>query len=91
MYGIFEDTYGPTETGAGVYLIMAVVAFMMLQAAPAFLRAVFSSARLWPVIGGGVAFWWLAFQGHPWIGAAVCVAGVMLSQALTPKPPPPER
>lgn len=91
MLGIYEDTYGSAEIGAGVYLIMAAVAFMMLQAAPAFIREVLSNARLWPVIGNGVAFWWLLFQGRPVTGMVVLFAGIILSQALTPKPPPPER
>lgn len=96
MFGIYEDLYGPSEGDAGAYLILAVVAFMVLRAAPAFLKEALPAFRLYPVISGGIAFWCLSLSGRYVLGFLAIVAGMVLSQWLMPaadekKPDYPEK
>lgn len=84
MYGINEDIWGSSEVRPGIYIVMAVVAFMVLRATPAFLREVLPAWRLYPVIAGSVAFWWLLLTGRPMMGFLAMVAGMIGMQLLQP-------
>jgi hypothetical protein len=90
MLGIYEDTFGASEVGAGTYLIIAAVALMVLRSAPAFFREVLSNVRIWPVLAGCVAFWWLLLSGRPWFAAAALFAGLIAMNLLPPASPTPK-
>jgi hypothetical protein len=83
VFGIYEDLYGPSEVGPGTYIILAVVAFMVLRAAPAFLREVLPNFRIYPVIAGGIAFWWLLFLGKFLLAFAAMMVGMFITMFLT--------
>lgn len=63
MVSAYEDLFGSSDVGPGTYIILAVVAFMMLRATPAFLRMILPNFRIYPLIAGGIAFWWLILSG----------------------------
>ena len=84
MFGIYEDLYGPPESNTGAYLILAIVAFMVLRAAPAFLKEVLPNFRIYPLFAGGIAFWWLTLSGRYVIGFLAMMAGIVISHWLMP-------
>ncbi|CUA90952.1 hypothetical protein Ga0061061_11711 [Chelatococcus sambhunathii] len=86
MLSVYEDLFGPSASGAGVYLMIAVAALLALRAAPAFIRDVLLEVRLSPVIAGGIAFWWLAISGKFVLAFLVVLTGTVISGLLyTPK------
>jgi hypothetical protein len=83
VFGIYEDLYGPSEVGPGTYIILAVVAFMVLRAAPAFLREILPNLRVYPIFAGAIAFWWLLILGKYLLAFAALMVGMFITMFLT--------
>jgi hypothetical protein len=77
--------YGTSEVGPGTYIVMAVVVFMVLRAAPAFFREVLPNFRIYPIFAGCIAFWWLLLSGKFLLAFVAMMAGMFITMFLTRK------
>jgi hypothetical protein len=83
VFGIYEEMYGTSEVGPGTYIVLAVVVYMVLRAAPAFLREVLPNFRICPTFAGGIAFWWLLLSGKFLLAFAAMMVGMFVTMFLT--------
>ncbi|WP_046863664.1 hypothetical protein [Microvirga massiliensis] len=87
MLGIYEDTFGSSEGLTGAYIILAVVAFMVLRAAPSFFREVRSTGMPLGLLAhavGCLAFWWFLFQAEFLLAVLSGIGGMIVGMVLSP-------
>lgn len=82
MFGVYEDVFGTSGVGAGTFIILAVIAYMMFRAAPALLREVLPNFRIYPAIVGGIGFWWLIFSAEYLWAVVIGIAGIILTSVF---------